>query len=271
MRELLISINTLSLDPASFEEHVAIVKGLGATAISPDLADIEECGRARTVQLLRNATLTVATVTHRAFGFATPSAATAQRDRLKRTIEIAQEIGARSVCMTSGPRGELSWREAALRFVTELAPCVDYAKAAGVTLALEPTSHLYADASIVHRLADVVSLAHRAGISVGIDLFPCWMDSDIDSAIAAAGPLCALVQVSDYVLGDRGLPCRAVPGDGAVPLERLIRLILATGFRGPFDLEIIGPRLLAEGRKPGLRRAMARLAEMLERGLRACP
>lgn len=77
------------------------------------------------------------------------------------------------------------------------------------------------------------------------------------------------MQVSDYVLGDRGLPCRAVPGDGAVPLERLLRVILASGFRGPFDLEIIGPKLIAEGREPGLRRAMTYLAEALERGLAA--
>lgn len=70
-------------------------------------------------------------------------------------------------------------------------------------------------------------------------------------------------------MGDRGLPCRAVPGDGAVPLERLVRLILASGFRGPFDLEIIGPQLEAEGREAGLRRAISWLEAALRDGLAA--
>ena len=104
----------------------------------------------------------------------------------------------------------------------------------------------------------------RAGIGVGIDLFACWTDSDIEDAIAACGPHIALVQVSDYVYGDRGLPCRAVPGDGAVPLARLIPLILKTGFRGYFDIEVIGPRLETEGAEAGLHRAGAWMTELLD-------
>jgi hypothetical protein len=56
---------------------------------------------------------------------------------------------------------------AAVRFACELGPCVDYAKAAGVTLAPEPTSHLYADVSIAHRLADVVLPSRAAGNRCG--------------------------------------------------------------------------------------------------------
>jgi sugar phosphate isomerase/epimerase len=263
----MVSINTLCLQPGAFDVHVAAVVRLGAIAISPERDEIAACGSGRAAQLLRNAGLSVAVLTHRAFGFATATEATAQRSRLTETIDLAHAIGASAVCMTSGPRGDLSWREAALRFADEIAPCVEHARSAGMALGLEPTSHLYADASIAHRLTDVVSLARAAGISVGLDLFPCWMDSDIEDAIAAAGPRCAVVQVSDYVLGDRGLPCRAVPGDGAVPLDRLVRLILATGYRGPFDLEVIGPRLVAEGREAGLRRGIRRLEKCIRDGM----
>jgi sugar phosphate isomerase/epimerase len=240
-----------------------MVVELGAVAISPEREEIAACGPNRAALLLRDAGLSVATLTHRAFGYVTSAEAAIQRSKLVETIDLAHAIGACSICMTSGPRGDLSWKEAAARFTEEIAPCVEHARTAGVSLALEPTSHLYADASIAHRLADAVTLARAARISVGLDLFPCWMDSDIEDAIAAAGPLCAFVQVSDYVLGDRGLPCRAVPGDGAVPLDRLIRLILATGYRGPFDIEVIGPRLLAEGRAVGLRRALARVQQWI--------
>jgi sugar phosphate isomerase/epimerase len=113
-------------------------------------------------------------------------------------------------------------------------------------------------------LSDTVRLARMAGISVMLDTFACWFDSDIESAIAEAGPLTALVQVSDYVYGDRGLPCRAVPGDGDSGLDRMIRSIAATGFNGYYDLEVIGPRLAAEGAEAGLCRAADFIGGLLE-------
>lgn len=251
-----VAVNTLCLAPAPFVAQVDMVARLGAPAISPQVEDFAYCPRDVAVRALRDAGLSAALLTHRAFGFTTPQLAAEQRERLNRTIDLAHAVGAPAVCMTSGGRGDLTWREAAARFAEAIAPCAEHARAAGVTLGLEPTSHLYADASIAHRLSDVVTLARAGGIGVGMDLFPCWTDADIEEAIAAAGPICAFVQVSDYVYGDRGLPCRAVPGDGAVPLPRLLQLILAAGFRGAFDLEVFGPRLEAEGREAGLRRAI---------------
>ena len=109
-----------------------------------------------------------------------------------------------------------------------------------------------------------MEVARRAGIALIIDIFACWFDSDIEQAIAAAGPLVPLVQISDYVYGDRGLPCRAVPGDGAIPFARLIPLMVGAGITGWYDLEIIGPRLLAEGAETGLRRAAAHIGGLLE-------
>ncbi len=258
-----LSINTLCLDLGPLDLHVSQVARLGATAISPTLEQVAEVGAAACTKLLRGSGLEVATLTHRAFAFSTPQHGIAGRERLNRTIDFAEAIGAKSITLTTGGRDGLRWTVAAERFATEIAPCATRARAAGVALSLEPTSHLYADASIAHRLADALKLARLAGIDVGIDLFACWTDSDIEDAIIATGPNIALVQVSDYVLGDRGLPCRAVPGDGAVPLNRLIPRILRTGYSGYFDIEIIGPRLESEGAEAGLRRAGTRLTEML--------
>jgi sugar phosphate isomerase/epimerase len=233
-----------------------MVARLGATAISPTLEGVTEAGAANAASLLRDAGLAVATLTHRAFGFASPDATRAARERLDATIAIAAQIGAGTITFTTGGRGALSWREAASRFAEAIAPCADRARQAGVKLSLEPTSHLYADASIAHRLTDTVGLARDADIHLGIDVFACWFDSDIDDAIAEAGPHIALVQVSDYVAGDRGLPCRAIPGDGMARLDRLIPLIHATGFRGYYDIEVIGPRIEVEGAESGLTRAI---------------
>lgn len=259
-----ISINTLCFAPDHLDRLTGKVARIGARGISPDLEQVLEFGITKTAHLLGDTALEVATLTHRAFSFATPELAASGRDRLSRTIEVAAAIGAPTVTMTTGGRGALSWPDSVERFAEAVAPCAQLARSAGIRLGIEPTSHLYADASIAHRLADTSTIAQRAGIDVAIDLFACWFDADIETAIASAAPGIALVQVSDYVAGDRALPCRAVPGEGIVPLGSLIPAILHSGFTGWFDLEIIGPRLLADDAEYGLRRASAYLAGLLD-------
>jgi sugar phosphate isomerase/epimerase len=259
-----ISINTLCLTPAPLGDLADRVARIGARGISPEVDQITTFGVGESARAIRAAGLEVATLTHRAFAFATPAEIEAARERLLQSIAIAGEIGAQTITMTTGGRGALTWSQAAERFAEAMAPCAEAARSAGIRLGIEPTSHLYSDVSIAHRLADTATLAQKSGIGVMIDLFACWVDADIDAAIADAAPLTALVQVSDYVYGDRGLPCRAVPGDGAVPLDRLIPAIARAGFKGWFDLEIIGPRLQAEGEEAGLWRAGDYIGKLLE-------
>jgi sugar phosphate isomerase/epimerase len=118
---------------------------------------------------------------------------------------------------------------------------------------------------IAHTLADTVMLAEMAGVGVCIDLQPCWGEANLVRLFRHAMPITGLVQVSDYVLGDRVAPCRAVPGDGAVPLESLIGDLLDAGYTGLFDLELVGPRIDAEGGAAASTRAVERLAEILTR------
>jgi sugar phosphate isomerase/epimerase len=258
-----ISVNTLCLAPAPLDRLIDRVARLGVRGISPDLDQVLAFGVGGTARAIRDAGLAVATLTHRSFAFATSAEVEAGQQRLLRTIALAVELGARTITLTTGERGALTWAEAAEHFAAAMAPCARTADQAGVALGLEPTSHLYADVSIAHRLADTITLARKAGIGVTIDLFACWTDADIDAAIAEAGPLTRLVQVSDYVYGDRSLPCRAVPGDGAVPLARLLPAIVRSGFTGWFDIEVIGPRLQHEGEEAGLRRAVAAVGAIL--------
>ena len=90
-------------------------------------------------------------------------------------------------------------------------------------------------------------------------------EGDLDALLRRALPRTRLIQLSDYVLGDRALPCRAVPGDGAIPIERILGWALEAGYQGPFDLELIGPRIDAEGRFESARRACDVVGPMLDR------
>lgn len=259
-----ISINTLCLPPADFRAQVERVARLGAGAISPVVPDVEDAGIASSAAALRDAGLCAALVTHRAFAASTAPDIAAEQAKLNRSIEVAAGIGAGHVLLTTGGRGTFGWQDAAERFAQAIAPCVEVARAAGVTLAIEPTSHLYADISLVHGLADTTRVARMAGIGVIPDLFACWTDADLLEAIDDAGPLLGIIQVSDYAYGGRALPCRVIPGDGVLPLPELIGRIAATGFAGYYDLEIIGPALASEGYDAGLVRAGGYITKILE-------
>ncbi len=108
-----------------------------------------------------------------------------------------------------------------------------------------------------------LALAEMAGIGVCIDLFGCWTEAGLRASIERAIPRCNLIQLSDYVYGDRSLPSRAVPGDGAIPLARILDWMLAAGYTGAFDLELIGPRIDQEGHLAAVRRTGDYLGKIL--------
>jgi sugar phosphate isomerase/epimerase len=187
----------------------------------------------------------------------------AARDGLARVIECATTLGARSIQLITGGHGTLTWEDAAQAFRAAVAPCVAQAKAAGIPLIVENASALYADVNLAHTLRDAVTLAEIADVGVCLEFFGCWCEAGLRDSIQRAIPRCHVVQVCDYVYGDRSLPARAVPGDGTIPVKRMIDWILQAGYRGAFDLELIGPRIDREGHLNAVRRAAHNVGEML--------
>ncbi len=194
-----------------------------------------------------------------------PDPATWQQPRahLNQQIDNAVALGASSIYMLTGGHGGMVWEQAAEVFAAAVAPCVEYAKTAGIALMVENAPFHNADIHIAHSLRDTLTLAELAGLGVCVDLFGCWYEADLRGLIERAMPRCALVQVSDYVCGDRAPAARAVPGDGHMPLLRLLEWVLAAGYQGAFDLELFGPRIEQEGRLAATRRTCDRLSEIL--------
>jgi len=184
-------------------------------------------------------------------------------EKLLQAIDIAATVGARYVYLLTGGRGSLTWEQGAERFAELVAPCKAAAATQGVTVLVENASPFNADIHMAHTLADAITLAEIAGIGVCIELHACWTEAGLKKLVERAMPITGLVQVSDYVLGDRTAPCRAVPGDGVIPLERILGDVLDAGYTGVFDLELVGPRIDAEGARPATTRAAETLSRML--------
>ena len=185
--------------------------------------------------------------------------------RLAHAIDTAARLGAGQIYLITGGRGTLDWEAAAARFADLLAPGRALADSAGVRLLVENASALNVDLHMAHTLPDATRLAEIAGIGVCIELHACWMEGNLKDHFRRALPLTGLVQASDYVLGDRTTPCRAVPGDGVIPLERLIGDLLELGYAGLFDLELVGPRIAEEGPESACARAADHMSALLHR------
>jgi sugar phosphate isomerase/epimerase len=65
------------------------------------------------------------------------------------------------------------------------------------------------------------------------------------------------------VLGTLQTPDRAVPGDGDIPIARQLLALAAGGYTGRIELELLGPRIVAEGVATAAARGVRVLTEML--------
>ncbi|TGD72681.1 sugar phosphate isomerase/epimerase [Mangrovimicrobium sediminis] len=192
-----------------------------------------------------------------------PATWEAPRASMNAEIDAAAALGARSIYMVTGGHGDMSWEQAAEVFRQAIAPCVAKARDAGVELLIENAPPGYADIHIAHSLRDTVQLAEFAEVGVCIDLPGCWTEAGLRETFVRAMPRCHLVQVSDYVYGDRCVPARAVPGDGDMPLRRLFEWLLEAGYTGAFDMELIGPRIDEEGGFAATRRSALYMDKLL--------
>lgn len=174
-------------------------------------------------------------------------------------------VGCSALYTVSGSGGMVPWEEAAERFCEEMAPVVAQAKQAGVRLAVEPTNPLRGDASFVHTVRDAVDLARMSGIGVVVDFYSAWYERGLEKLLRDNIDVVTLVQIDDYKLGTYDMPNRYAIGDGDIPVERLLGMVLGAGYQGPFELEILGPRIEEEGYRAPIIRSLERATEMLDR------
>lgn len=174
-------------------------------------------------------------------------------------ISTALEVHAPAVIFTTGPAGALEWDDAADGFVAAVRPHLP----APITLCLEHTNSLRVDVSFVHTLRDAVDVANQLDISVCMEINACWAERDLRRTIAESIDRIGIVQVSDFAVGTLSTPNRLVPGDGDIPLARILGWVLEAGYDGVFDLELVGPKIEEEGYRSAITRGAAYLTDLL--------
>jgi sugar phosphate isomerase/epimerase len=265
-----LSVNSVSSWGQPLAADVAMWGELGVDHVALILPKIADIGWDAARTLVNDAGLRVSTIfgpTYRPLDTDRGPGGTWDADRQGTvdTIEFGASIGAASVYVCTGAAGSLDWDGAADAFAELVAPAVARGAELGVPLLVEPTNPLRVDISFVFWQRDAMDLARRTGTKVMLDLQSCWYERGLEKVVRDNIDLVGLTQISDYVIGTTRTGDRAVPGDGDIPLERLLGIVLDAGFEGSFDLEVMGPRVEDEGYPSSVRRSVERASELLDR------
>ena len=119
--------------------------------------------------------------------------------------------------------------------------------------------------SFVYSVRDAVELARMADMARRRRRLRRVDERDLEELVRQNIDLVALVQIGDYQLGTFDMPNRCAIGDGDIPVERFLGMMFDAGYAGAFDVEILGPRIEAEGYRAPITRSLERASEMLDR------
>jgi sugar phosphate isomerase/epimerase len=243
---------------------IEAVAGLGAANASLTGAKVRAAGAEAVVAAGRRHGVKIVTTTG-ALGLDLSSgqACAASLRRAEQDIDLAAAVGAAAMYGLVGPRTSARWDACADAYVNAVGELVGYAGGRGVTLAIEPTSWLYADLTFIHTFHDALLVAPRAGMGICLDAFHVWTEAGLRAEIGEHAGLIAHVQLSDMTRGSRALPCRAVPGAGDVPLAAVVQWLLDAGYQGVFDCELNGPAIDAIGHRVAAAQAANWLDKLL--------
>jgi sugar phosphate isomerase/epimerase len=260
-----VSLSAISTASWELDQDLAFYDEAGVTNAGISVAKLERFGWDEGTRRIADAGLRVTNLIGLGpFRLAEPDGWDRQRERLARALDTAAAVGAESIVFTTGPAGPLAWEDAADALETALTPALAEAHARGLPFAIEHTNSLRVDVGFVHTLRDALDLARQLDTGVCMEINACWAERALADTIATGIDRIRLVQVSDFAVGTLSTPNRLVPGDGDIPLERILGQLLRAGYEGCFDLELIGPRIEDEGYRSACGRSIERLSEMLE-------
>lgn len=249
-----LSLNTVTVrDRWTLAQCIEGCARHGIAGISPWRDKLNEMGLVHAAQAIRDAGLTVTGLCR---GGMFPAADAAGRraaiDDNRRAIEEAHAIGARCLVVLGGglPAGSKDLPGARAMMHDGIAAILADARAAGVTLALEPLHPMTcADRSVLSTLGQALDLCDEFGDGVGvaIDVYHVWWDPDLARQVARAGRRIAGFHACDWLVPTTDLVFdRGMPGDGVIDIAAIRAMVAGAGYEGLTEIELLSRRWWGE-------------------------
>ena len=263
MMHPLLSIDSMSTFKWTFDQDLALWKDLRIAYAGLLISKIQD-NPAEKFARLREAGIQSSTVIVNSFDLGRPETWEGTRNLQSAIIDLVADTGGHSIYFTPGRTTGAPWKDVLKLFAEAVAPSIEHAKARGVHIAIEPS--LRTDASFVNTLRDAIDVAELTGIEIIADFGNMWMERDAREVLKRAAPHIALMQICDVIIGGNGVPPpggRVHVGEGELPLRRLMHEVLDAGYRGIFDLEVLGPLIEKEGYDSAVRRGAESASRLL--------
>ncbi len=228
----------------------------GIRAISPWRDQVAEIGLDAAVRMVRDGGLELSGYCRGGMFPAASSKHAEVRDDNRRAVDEAVALGARCLVLVVGGLPQFSRPgsppgkdlELARRQVEDgIAELLEYARGAGMPLAIEPLHPMYAaDRACVNTMRQALDVCDRldpaksGAVGVAVDVYHVWWDPELEAQIARAGRdrllafhVCDwLVPTTDLLL-DRGMM-----GDGVIDIPKIRSWVEAQGYAGHAEVEI---------------------------------
>lgn len=124
---------------------------------------------------------------------------------------------------------------------TEYRKLADQAAEHGAKIAFEPLNptimNIESAIWTLQQARDLVESVDRPNFGICLDFWNIWQNPDVEDAIRTCGDWTFVVQVSDWRT-PRSTQDRLIPGQGSIPLPRLLRAVRQSGFAGAISVEI---------------------------------
>jgi len=245
-----LSLNTVTVKERwGLKECIEGCARHGIPGISPWRDVLQAMGVRQAAHAIRDAGLSVSGLCR---GGMFPAADAAGRaaaiEDNRRAIDEAHAIGAACLVMVCGglPPGSKDLDDARAMVRDGLHAIMEYARAAGVTIALEPLHPMTcADRSVLSTLAQALDLCDELGTGSGValDVYHVWWDPALRAQVQRAGSRIAAFHVCDWLVPttdtvfDRGLP-----GEGVIDIPGIRAMVEEQGYRGHTEVEILSRR-----------------------------
>lgn len=228
----------------------------GITAISPWRDQVAAAGLDRIAAQVRSTGMKLSGYCRGGmFPASTPEGRRLALDDNRRAVDEAKTLDAAClVLVVGGLPGALQGKPehkdiaAARNDVRDgIAATLEYARQAGMPLAIEPLHPMYAgDRACVNTMEQALDLCdlldpHRSGaLGVAVDVYHVWWDPKLEEQIRRAGRDRLLAfHVCDWLLPTRDLlNDRGMMGDGVIDIPRIRGWVEQAGFEGYSEVEI---------------------------------
>lgn len=164
-------------------------------------------------------------------------------------VRLADEANAENLVLYAGGRNGHTTRHAERLLASALDTLLPLAEAMGVTLALKPMhpacSAEWSFINCIQEAATLVRGYDSPRLRLTYDNYQFPLTEKGLSDLGAIAPLIGLVQLAD-TRTPHGIDLDRCPlGEGALPVADTIRTLIAAGYTGCFDAEILGPSVEA--------------------------